>query len=340
MGEDSEPQSSAEVSYEENTVHQSDTLEESSGDECYKNYATQCEYVLSLPRIKPDYGRDRKARGLWPWQRFLALGIAKRFLLCSVKIPLEYLSASKYIYKTYRLRNTKISRRAIVIGNGPSQGSLSADFLNRFQADGGDTIAVNYWHLNKRLRNHIPTMIVLSDPSTFEGEKGRSLVEYLRAHPGISLVTPTSKFASVLNDLGLESRTSKFIDIEARFMRSISPCCPRGYLSMTLYKALAWAVHLGYSKIGVIGMDNTYPRNVFCDENNNVLNHEIHAGISDYVLDQSELYPNVAALLHSLYKLFKDLELFPNTNVFNLDKYSLTDRFRKVEIDDFSESLG
>ena len=69
-------------------------------------------------------------------------------------------------------------------------------------------------------------------------------------------------------------------------------------------------------------MDNTYPRNLYCDEQNHVLNLDIHAGLDDYATDQSALYPSIAECLRAIYILFKDLELFPSAGVVNLDKYS------------------
>ena len=84
-------------------------------------------------------------------------------------------------------------------------------------------------------------------------------------------------------------------------------------------------------------MDNTYPRDLYCDESNRVLNHEVHAGISDYACDQSDVYPTVAAAVYDIYRLFKDLELFPNSSVYNLDSYSLTDRFKKVSFSNFCQ---
>jgi len=104
---------------------------------------------------------------------------------------------------------------------------------------------------------------------------------------------------------------------------------------MTLYKALAWALNLGYSEIGVIGMDNTYPRNLYCDEDNHPLNLEIHGGVDDYVIDNSALYPTIATRMADLFLLFRSLECFPSNGIINLDQYSLTDRFRKVKLSEF-----
>jgi len=45
--------------------------------------------------------------------------------------------------------------------------------------------------------------------------------------------------------------------------KNINPLMPRGYMSITLYKALAWCIYLGYKSIGVLGMDNTLPKNIY-----------------------------------------------------------------------------
>ena len=42
-------------------------------------------------------------------------------------------------------------------------------------------------------------------------------------------------------------------------------------MSITLYKALAWSIYLGYRSIGVLGMDNTLPRNIYNDDQNRAI---------------------------------------------------------------------
>jgi hypothetical protein len=303
-----------------------------------KNYIEEHKYVFSLPRksLNPRL-KKRKAIG-WSLKRLVRNHIFSA-LRCFKNYPKEIWEGRNYLPKTARIRNCKKGKTAIVIGNGPSQGYLSVDVLNKFVEHGGETYCVNYWPTNQKLSSHVPTWMVFSDPDTFKAsEKARSLVEYLKKNNSIKIVVPSS-LISELNFYSLNNDFYIFVDSEFTLWRNINPLYPRGYTSMTLYKALAWAIHLGYGRIGVIGMDNTYPRNIFNDEMNRVCNLETHAGEPDSLLDMSPLYENVAALLDDLFKLFYDLSLFEEKNIFNLDIYSLTDAFEKVSILDFLEGV-
>jgi hypothetical protein len=116
--------------------------------------------------------------------------------------------------------------------------------------------------------------------------------------------------------------------------KNINPLFPRGYLSMTLYKALSLALWFDYDRIFVLGMDNTYPRNVYCDRRNRILNLEVHAGTEDYTADWGDVYGSMGDLLFELSHLFYDARKFaPNARIVNLDPYSLTDAFEKADID-------
>ena len=105
---------------------------------------------------------------------------------------------------------------------------------------------------------------------------------------------------------------------------------------MTLYKALAMANWFGYQKIFVIGMDNTYPRDLYCDSQNKILMLENHTGEVDSVDDRSYMYDCVGDALAHLALLFFDAYKFSNAKTRNLDPYSLTDAFKKVESRDWS----
>ena len=73
------------------------------------------------------------------------------------------------------------------------------------------------------------------------------------------------------------SRITGITDEEIRIFGNTSPVFPRGYVSMTLFKALALALFIDYDSIFVLGMDNTYPRNLYCDTHNRVMRLEHHA---------------------------------------------------------------
>jgi len=269
-------------------------------------------------------------------------GILERNLLSLIRFtrryPIEILHGFKGLKSTYKIRRSKSKIRALVIGNGPSQGYLNSEILDQFTRMGGETICVNYWNLNKDLATHVPSWMLFSDRATLNNKRYKyktdSLVDYLRKNQNIKIVGPYWLIEQVRLK-GLNNPTYSIIDSELPFLKNINPLLPRGYVSMTLYKALAWAIHLGYSEIGIVGMDNTYPRNIFCDENNHTLNLNIHSGTDDYVNDQSEMYPTIASKMADLFLLFGSLNCFPVKGIVNLDQYSLTDRFRKISLNEF-----
>ena len=301
-----------------------------------EKYLQENQAVQSLRKIVLDSIKPRK------FYLDSVSGIFKRnllaYIVCAKNYPIEIFRGFENLKATYNIAGSRKLTRAIVIGNGPSQGYLSTKILNEFVNTGGETICINYWNLNENLSSHAPSWMLFSDPATFnnkhEPNKSQTLIDYLKQKPSINIVGPWHLIQQVRQS-GVENPVFSFIDCELPFWKNIHPLLPRGYISMTLYKSLAWAVHLGYSEIGLIGMDNTYPRNLYCDENNHVLNLDIHAGIDDQVFDISALYPTVASRMAGLFLLFRDLECFPDQGIVNLDQYSLTDRFRKVKLSEF-----
>jgi len=303
-----------------------------------ERYKLENDYVLSLDRIDTE-GQKQKIVIGWSLRRLLKYHFLS-VLRCAYYLPLEYLNFGLDIFRSAQLRGARTGVNALIIGNGPSQGLLCTDQLNRFTSSGGETFVLNYWFLNKDLENHIPTWVVFSDPKTFtqSNEIRDDLLENLNRNSVTKILVPVSmkKDLENLNIKNFHQRVFFFVDTELSITKNINPLLPRSYITMTLYKALAWAVFLKYEKIGIIGMDNTYPRNIFNDRNNRLLRLEIHSQVDCKVLDQSNLYgEGVASALDRLTKLFWDLRKFPVNNIFNLDPYSLTDRFVKVDFNDF-----
>jgi hypothetical protein len=241
-----------------------------------------------------------------------------------------------------KLRNTKKVKSALVIGNGPSQGYLSIDYLEKFKSLGGEVFVVNYWYENEGLSKFIPNYIVISDPNTLSFgklpdillEKNKAMLNYLQRNEEIKILAPLNRMAELESLLG-HGRVFGFVDLELRRLtNNIHPIFPRGYVSMTLFKALALSIWFGYKEIFLIGMDNTYPRNIYCDKNNKILNLEIHAGVDNFVADQTPLYSSIGEAMQSITNLFMDSYKFRKaTNVKNLDQYSLTDAFEKIEFE-------
>jgi len=252
--------------------------------------------------------------------------------------PLALYEGRGFLSKTLSLSSSASNRRALVIGNGPSQGNLESSELNNFVKQGGETFCVNNWNLNVKLSDHVPSWMVFSDPFTFEKKEPNSdkLIDYLKNNSSIKIIVPTNMIKTI-QKIGLLNQIFCFVDVELSIWKGINPLFPRGYMSLTLYKALAWSIYLGYKSIGVIGMDNTLPKNIYNNEDNKVHVISNQAGTDDCLVDVSSYHSNVASYYYDVFKIFHHLGYFPNKNIFNLDPYSLTDRFRKVKKKDFFE---
>ncbi len=307
-------------------------------------YIKENEYVMSLKR-RVITGK-KKIKYNHPLLNFLFFIYKLSRNLLSFAI--ESIKYWKEFIKIKKMKEIKSQCDAIVIGNGPSQGYLSVELLEDFRKLGGEVFTVNFWQQNKKLSTFMPDYVVISDPATLSFTKSNeslkennlSLLSYLKTNRNIKIIAPLSRKIELCRFFN-EDRLINFTDTELSWISSnITPIYPRGYLSMTLYKALAMARWFGYRKIYVIGMDNTYPRNIFCDSDNKILNLEIHAEEDDYVADISANYHNIAELLTELSGVFRDAKKFSlDDKVVNLDEYSLTDAFRKINIQEFERSL-
>jgi CMP-N,N'-diacetyllegionaminic acid synthase len=267
----------------------------------------------------------------------------KNATLGTARYVRDLLRHSGEIKKLSAIKGSKKGKRAIVIGNGPSQGLISSKMLQKFTDAENDVFSVNFWSQNAELSIVAPQYLVISDPSTLTESKingsyskylidsGKALKAYLLEHQNIILVAPADQLNNLKDIFGVH-RVLGFIDTDMRWISSnIDPRMPRGYLSMTLFKALALAIHMGYDQIYLVGMDNTYPRDIFCDEKNRILNYERHAATADYLIDVSSQIPTMDVWAQDIFQLFHDLRrCFSGTKVLNLDCYSLTDVFPKI----------
>jgi len=275
-------------------------------------------------------------------------GIVKKYIKCTVKgiynyisevvkHPREYLEISKY-------RNIKLNKSSLIIASGPSQGYLSVDYLNRIQQRGCETYVINYWSENHALKLHIPNYLVLSDPKTFNNEVDRNkeknlrLISYLKDNPKIIILCPL-KMKKIIIDNGLKNTIQCFVNSELCSLNFINPMLPRGYLSLTAYKALAWSIFQNYKIIGVIGLDNTYLKNIFCDKKNKLYINEIHAGYDDYLVDVSTQYHDFESFLSEYRMIFNNIKYFVGHNVVNLDQFSILDTFPKVKLSKFIDEI-
>ncbi len=234
------------------------------------------------------------------------------------------------------VQNAYAGRPALVMGNGPSTSALHSSDISAFVANGGHLFTVNHVFEHGRLQLQQIFCHTLSDPKS---------IDHVRT-PG----SPMSKFfaSTEINYLSVPDCQSNrhrqllpsqhilpFCDSEIRTAgwkksRSIRPDRPRSYLSLTVYKALALAIWMGHDPIYIVGIDNTYVRDLYCGPNNEIILRQRHFYGESQPGDYSLLYASVGDLVYELAMAFSDLDKFSAENIINLDPFSLTDAFRKV----------
>ncbi len=235
--------------------------------------------------------------------------------------------------RTKELKNTKKGKKCFVFANGPSMNLLDIKKIEKYQKTGFDVICVNSYIISDMAMTVVPNYYVLSDPVSFGASENVASDDVMDAQKRqierlnelkIPVFIPAQFPPDLLNQCYM------FNDFENRFTNNINPMKPRGYLSMTAYKALAIVCHLGYDTIYLCGFDNDYFKTISVDENNDIYYVDKH------YYDKGAKYwtaPNkgkgVGNLLWEYHLLFKDLELFANHNIVNLNKNSFVDAFTK-----------
>lgn len=262
-----------------------------------------------------------------------------------IKFPLtlfyEYVFGFSNLIATFKLRNIYKGKKAIILGSGPSLNFISTKQLNLFKKSGNHIYALNYWNENTHHNNVVPNFLCFSDPNIFNRskdnfffkKKDNFLKKYL-LKTKINLLVPIRLYKSLENEK-INNKKISFVDTELRFWSSFTnPLLPRGYISSSFMKALSIALWFGYSKIYIIGFDNTYHRDIFCSEDNKIYNYEHHTNKKyNYLQDYSEIYEDIADLLNEISQIYYDIRKFKKYNqIINLDPYSTNTNFKKKSI--------
>jgi hypothetical protein len=253
------------------------------------------------------------------------------------KYSIKTLIISKHFKDTKALKDSFKNKNAFVLANGPSLKKIDLEKIKQRQKEfKSKVICVNSFigKLNSKL---IPDFYVLSDPLYFGLDQELSTEETLKEikrdlelieKNNVTLFIPL-KFKNKLN---IKTNVYYFNDIELRrFNKNIIDITrPRGYLSVTAYKALSVACYLGFKKIYIAGFDNDYFKTFEVDKKNKLFfkdNHAYNQKTAKFKINESEA-KNMGELLILHSKLFSDLYRFPK-NIINLDHESLVDAFEK-----------
>ena len=289
--------------------------------------------LLKFLGLNVDYKGDiRSSLGVSPYARRSPLLLAI-YNLRELNSFLADRSDSKFFRPATRARrNSKVTSQALVLGNGPSLAKLNAKMVTK---ESPDIWVVNDFYKVKQSADLNVTHYVLSDGAYFAGlpneinSKLKPVLDYAQSKNAI-LVFP--HWAKDLHFSPISSlKVFYFDDRElAAWSKNTTPVKPRGYIGLTLYKGLGFALYLGYKKVYILGMDNSEFVSYSADEANRLLLHGNHAYQNSSIAgDMSNHYiDGMASVFSSLSHNFGDLLKFKGPIV-NLDAQSLTTRFPK-----------
>jgi hypothetical protein len=291
------------------------------------------KFLLSVLNLRVDYRNSkRETLGVSPYPRRSPLLISIYNLRELTVFLMDRSDAKFFKSATRALKDSKRDSEALILGNGPSLVKLNS---TRVSSDNPDIWVVNDFYKFRDASNLGVSYYVLSDAAYFlglpdkENAKLKPVLDYVK-DKNATLILP--HWAKNLLSKEITSIKVRFFDDRelSAWSKNTNPVNPRGYLGLTLYKALGFALYLGYKKIFVLGMDNTEFLGYGSDEANRLLLLSNHAYQNeDNAYDLSGIYlDGMASAFSSLSHNFGDLLKFKGPIV-NLDTKSLTTRFPK-----------
>lgn len=294
-----------------------------------ENYFQSRGEALSLKKRDFDFNGRPRVYALYSLP--ILLGQIAKNLVQWLRFGADVLTNAQYLQAMKKLRGSGVGTPAVVLGGGPSLKALAFENLQRFQREGGVVIVCNYFSELTEFESVVPDYWVLSDPFHEQEPEFTNLLRRI-LDQSVHVLVPENQYDFWRGHLG-GSSISTFCDREIRSLvrkpRGVRPDRPRKYSSMTLYKALAIATWIDFDTIFVLGMDNTYPHDIFVDEKNELWQILVHAYGETERISRSSEYRSLSDYLFEHAQLFRDLEFFPRTKVVNLDSHSLTDAFLK-----------
>jgi hypothetical protein len=295
---------------------------------------TLYKFLLQCLNLSYDHkGSNRLALGVSPYPRRSPLLMTIYNLRELIAFFSDRSNTKFFKRATQALHNSKKNTEALVLGNGPSLIKLNAAMVSM---ENPDIWVVNDFYKIRQAIDLKVTHYVLSDPAYFSGlplesnSKINPVLNYVKSKNATLVIPHWAKDLLVS-----EASTMQIYFFDDRSLPSWSknttPVKPRGYIGLTLYKALGFALYVGYKKIFILGMDNTEFISYTSNAINQLLLFQNHAyeddpgafDISNYYLD------GMASAFTSMAHNFGDLDRFKGP-IFNLDERSLTTRFPKV----------
>jgi hypothetical protein len=266
-----------------------------------------------------------------------------RLFLYKIRVGIEFIYLS--LIQLHHLKNlkllrslsqTKASREALLIANGPSAAMLDKDVIKDLQVkESLDIIGMNFCTDFCKKNGLLPDYIVLSDPYFINepsDERVVQLLNWISENETVVLFLPMHWKPLFHNNFMGKNQILYFNDLSLRgWTRNVNPLKPRGYTSLTAYKSLAILSFLGYKKINIIGIDNSFYLKLTVDQQNTLWQESVHSSNNYHEKSNfSKDFPRGAAdYFYSISTCFLDLQQFKSLPIVNLDLNSITDVFKK-----------
>ncbi len=232
-----------------------------------------------------------------------------------------------------KLKNTKKNKKLFILGGGPSIKKL-IDLKKYKLKKNIDLMALGYFKYYgnvKLVPNYILSgdnaFLNLNTKNKFLYFKNKQILNYLKKKK-VTVFLPIEG-SSNLKKYNLKakyfiSRTSVL------FLKNTNPLMSLSVSNMSLFFALSIGLFMGYKKIYFLGLDNTYPKDVWVNKQNKLFNIERYAK-KYFLSDQTRRYNSISDMYSELSLIFYSLNLYKKyrNKIFNLDEFSLTNIFKK-----------
>lgn len=252
----------------------------------------------------------------------------------SLRTLIEIRQGRASLSELRKLKGSAEGTEILILANGPSVESVDDEKVKHLQEQKKLKVLVmnNFFAMNLATKIEVDYYL-LSDPFHHplnSHPKNFQLWGYLENQFSGLLVVPRSWTKSIPSNC-------KPIFFEDRALvgwtKNISPTRPRGYISLTSLKALAFAAHLGFDSIQILGFDGSMFQSLQVNSENQLIQNQRHAdgGATHQAVLLSEDFPNgvedyffdLAHTAHTLRTLFQGLPLInlnPDAFYSSIDK--------------------